>query len=319
VTVWLLGGCWTGRLYFMYCPSKEAVNSWYRALYAHMASNYGAEGVCLTHARFPRADGIHALFSCTCPDCARSAAELGYEMPRMLAGLRAALARLERLAADELTALSDAPLGAFDFLQMLGGGQELVEWFNFRCDLLGREIGSFRGAVRQAAGDGAIFGSDTYPASLSMFVGHNHARWPEFSDYSLPLISHIESFLTTAFAAWARALQARVSGLGEREALRLVYRLLGYDGLGLPDAVNGLGIGTPNGDFESVPLVELETLDMRKARLYLPADMPSYPVIMGTHWPAHIVRELMAASEETGHQGIVLQGTDSVVDYPLGG
>ena len=44
--------------------------------------------------------------------------------------------------------------------------------------------------------------------------------------------------------------------------------------------------------------------------------MPSYPVIKGSRWPSETVRDLVAAAEAMGHEGIIVQGTSALMDYP---
>jgi len=58
--------------------------------------------------------------------------------------------------------------------------------------------------------------------------------------------------------------------------------------------------------------------DTAKARLLLPRDIPSYPIIQGggaPHlWPRESVAALIAGLEEQGHQGYMLQGTRGLMD-----
>jgi hypothetical protein len=60
---------------------------------------------------------------------------------------------------------------------------------------------------------------------------------------------------------------------------------------------------------------------MAKARLYLPGDIPSYPIIQGGGapwlWPREIVEAVISAALELGHDGYVFQGTKSLVDFEL--
>jgi hypothetical protein len=60
---------------------------------------------------------------------------------------------------------------------------------------------------------------------------------------------------------------------------------------------------------------------MAKARAYLPQGLPSYPIIQGggaPHpWPREMITQMMADAVALGHQGVIFQGTRSLVDYEL--
>jgi len=320
IDVWLLGGAWTANDFdvAMFCPSQEAVNGWYEAVYTHMASHYGVEGLDITHARFPMTSYPRGMFICTCEACARSAAELGYDMEAMKADIRDAQRRLAACDSRKLAAIGRDALGLQDVLQLLGMHTGVLDWFRFRCDLLARNLRRFRGAVHAAGGQGFIFGADTYPASLAAYVGHDLSRWDEFSDFASPLVSHVDIFPLQTLAAWAGFLRGLHPSLSEAEALRIVYRLVGYDALPLPDSVAAFALGEPDGEYRNVPLKDLVLLDLAKAALYLPPGIPSYPIIQGGGapwmWPREIIEGIMAGAAEQGHRGVMFQGTQALVD-----
>jgi hypothetical protein len=201
-------------------------------------------------------------------------------------------------------------------MQLLGLRSGMFQWFQFRADVLTRNMIRFHTRIHQAAGTPMIFGADTYPASLAMFAGHDQSRWGEGSDFASPLISHVDIFVMKTWVAWARFLQQNIAQLAEPEALRLVYRLTGYDSLDLPDSVAQMAIREPDCEFRNLPLRELLVLDMAKARLTLPAGLPSYPIIQGggaPHlWPRSIIEGVIEDAARLGHQGVMLQGTASL-------
>ena len=258
------------------------------------------------------------MFLCTCDHCASVAQELGYDMTRMMAALREARERLAGMPADRLVAIMAHTAGFGDVLQALGAGPGVVDWFAFRAELLLRSLKRFREAVRAAAGKDFVFGVDTYPASLSLYVGHQHSRWAECSDFASPLVSHVDIFVTQALAEWAGFLQGLVPGLGESDALDIIYRVVGYDGLEMPRSVAQFALGEPDGEFRHVPLVDLVGLDLDKARLYLPETIPSYPIIQGGgaphDWPREAIEAILQGSYGAGHNGVMFQGTSSLVD-----
>ena len=321
--VWLLAGAWTASDsdVLMFCPGREENNRWYQAVFTYLATNYGVDGVDVTHARYPMTSYPRGLFLCTCHDCARTAAGMGYDMAQMKSDIQAGLSRLKHFDGERLLAIGRQALGPFDFMHLLAMRPGLIEWFTFRSELLGRNLKRFREAVHAAAEPDFIFGADTYPASLSLFAGHNQASWHDFSDFASPLLSHADIFPMQTVVVWAQFLQRLFPNMSEKDALAMVYRFVGYDGVGLPSSIEDFALGEPDCEYRHVPLKDLVMLDMAKARLYLPPEIPSYPIIQGggaPHiWPRQIVEDLIAGSEETGHDGIIFQGTQSLVDYEL--
>lgn len=321
--IWFMGGGYTASDFdvLMYCPNKAANNRWYEAVYTHLATAYGVDGLDITHVRYPMTSYPRGLLLCMCDDCARAAAELGYDMAQMKADVGHAWTRLRTVDARRLATIGQTDMGPFDYMQILGMRPGVIDWFRFRSEVLIRNFKGFREAVHTAAGAHFIFGADTYPASLAMLVGHNLSRWTEFSDFASPLLSHVDIFPMQTLTEAAQFLRGLHANLSEAEALRLVYRFAGYDGLGLPDNIAAFALGEPDCEFRNIPLTDFVTLDMAKARLYLPAEIPSYPIIQGGGapwlWPREIVEAVMANALALGHDGYIFQGTKSLVDFEL--
>ena len=314
--VWMGFGSWTGSN-MMFCPSKKPIDDWFEALYTYGASSHGVDGIDLTHARFPKCSLPRGLFACTCADCADEASAMGYDMEEMKSALRDGQDRLGSADSALLAAVGRSDVGPFDFLHWLGMGTGVIDWFHFRADLIGAKLKRFREVVKQTAGSEFLFGSDNYPASLSMFVGHDHTRWSEFSDFATPLVSHIGSFTVEAFVALAGALREMHPSLTEEEAFRLVYNFAGYGEMDLPETVAGFELDRHERLPHLVPLEELILRDLRKARLLLPAQMPSYPIIHGSGWPKSAIDAIVKGALEAGYDGFIWQGTDELVEYEL--
>ncbi len=314
--VWICGGSWTLRR-LMFCPSNKAVNNWYEAYYVHLATNAGVDGLDITHARYPMISFPRGLLACACKDCARSAGELGYDMATMRASVSSGLDRLRNVDPERLVAACAGGTGPLDFLQALGGDTGITDWLRFRAELLGHNMKRFREAVHAAAGDDFVFGCDTYPASLSMWVGHNHARWAEFSDFASPLVSHVYQFVSLSLIELARLLRGVHPSLSETDALRTIYAVTGYGGIGLPDTEAGYNAHDPDALAESIPLKEIILHDLVKARLSLPGDIPSYPIIHGEGWPKDDILAIRDGALEAGHDGIMWQGTSELVAFDL--
>ena len=312
VEIWICAGCWTERR-LMFCPSNPGVQDWFAALYVDLATRYGVQGLDITHARYPMGSFPRGLCACTCGHCAQTAAAMGYDFGAMKAALGTALQRLRTADPSLLASLGRLGAGLFDTLQLLGPGGGLVDWFRFRAELLATRLQGFRRAVKEAAGAGFVFGTDTHPASLSMFVGHDHAAWDGFSDFASPLVSHISAFVCDTLSTWATFLSQENPGLSERDALQVVYGLTGYDGIGLPDELAGLAPDQPERLAYQIPVEELVMRDLVKARLYLPAGVPSYPIIHGTGWPRQAIDGIVRRAAQAGHNGIIWQGTDELI------
>ncbi len=323
IEVWLLGGGWQGSDYKLlgYCPSKEQNNRWYEAVYSHMAKSYGADGLDITHARYAMTSEPAGLWTCACDDCARTAAEMGYDMPQMVADIKAAHARLRHMDGRKLVQALGNGMGFFDAMQALGLRDGVWQWFEFRARLLGRNLKRFRASVHAAAGDDFIFGADTYPASQSMFVGHDISHWGEFCDFASPLLSHADIFCTKPIHDWAQFLLHMHPEISEADALQVVYRLLGYDNLGMPSNLADFALDAPDREFRNIPLVDVIMRDMAKARLYLGEDVPCYPIIQGggapSDWPRPIIDALIAGAAQAGQDGVIFQGTKNLVDYEV--
>ena len=316
VEIWFCASSWTGRR-LMFCPSHPEVDAWFEAFYLHIATNYDVDGLDITHARYPMGSFPRGLFSCACNRCAQAATEMGYDMEQMTGALQAGLERLRTVDAQLLAQVCKSGAGPFDFLQLMEMRPGIVEWFRFRTELLTKRLQGYHQSVHAAAGNDFIFGTDTHPASLGPFVGHNHADWATFSDFASPLVSHISAFLCDPLIVWARFLQETVPGLNESDALQIIYRFTGYDGMGLPETIADFDPENPSRLAHIIPLEELVMRDLLKARLYLPPEIPSYPIIHGAGWPRQAIDPIARRSAEAGHDGVVWQGTDELVDFPL--
>jgi hypothetical protein len=299
----------------MYCPSKEAVSHWLGAAYSDVANRYDIDAVDVTHARYPMFGVPHGVEFCACDDCARSAGALGYDLLRIVSDLRALPARVGSLPAGALTALIEQAPSVPELLTLAGVGASVLDWFALRADLVARGIGGLRDAVKRGARRPVLFGADTYPPAVALVAGHRYADWPSHSDWTAPLLSHIASFLCWGFSAWAERLMGAVPGLGEALALKLVYRITGYDGLDMPLSTAALGRGGGEGEYRHVPIAPLMERDLLKARAHASRVIPCYPIIMGSVWPLPVVRHLMRYADEIGHDGIMLQQPAPLIGY----
>jgi len=150
---------------------------------------------------------------------------------------------------------------------------------------------------------------------MALTAGHDYLRWGEMADFASPLVSHISAFVCNTFIEWAQFLQEEIPELTEEDALQLVYRFLGYDGMGLPETVEAYGADESATLAYRIPAADLVLRDLVKAKLYLPEDMPSYPIIHGEGWGRDTIDRIVSESRRLGHNGIVWQGTSELMDY----
>ena len=311
--VWTHGGAWTIRR-LMFCPARVDVREWMEAICLHWATQYDLDALDITHFRYPMGSFPLGLFGCTCSACAATAGEMGYDMDAMIADLKSAREGLQNLDGKRLSEVVRFGIGFFDVIHALGLRSGVLDWVRFRCDLVVRNLAQFKSAIRQTNPDIA-FGTDTYPASMALTAGHDYLRWGEMADFASPLVSHISAFVCNTFIEWAQFLHEEISDLTEEDALQLIYLFLGYDGMSLPKTVAAYGADEPATLAYRIPTADLVLRDLVKAKLYLPEDMPSYPIIHGEGWSRDTINRIVNESRRLGHNGIVWQGTSELMEY----
>ena len=309
--VWTYGGAWTIRR-LMFCPSNPDVRAWMEAACVHWATEYGLDALDITHFRYPMGSFPLGLFGCTCSHCRSEASELGYDIDEMVEALKATREQLRRLDGKRLADVTRLGFGFFDVVHALGLRSGLLDWWRFRQDLVVKNLKQFRGAVKATSPD-TLFGTDTYPASMAMTAGHDYLRWDQMADFASPLVSHISAFVCNTFIEWARFLQEEILYLAEEDALQVVYRFLGYDGMGLPETVAAYGHEDAGTLADRIPTADLVIRDLVKAKLLLPEGVPSYPIIHGEGWGMETIDRILTEMKQLGHDGVVWQGTEDIL------
>jgi len=299
-----------------FCPNNERVNDWFEAMQVEIATGYDFDGFALTHVRYCHPAFFEQMLACGCPTCQKKAGELGYDFTRMKLAVLDSLEALKSMPAGKLKAASRAGLGFFDFLQILGkDGRGVVDWFNFRADAISLNQKRFSQAVHCARSD-FVYGMDIHYPTMALLVGHRYSDLAAICDQILPLLSHNEIHFMDNIGSFATILTQWVEGLGEVEAVSLVYKLLGIQTPDMPVTVKAMHLGEPpTAEPRLEALLDLVASEMYKARLYSGDKVLSYPVIKGSVWPEKTVRRLMEVAFEAGHNGIILQGTESLFKF----
>ncbi len=316
LNVWTYGGAWTIRR-LMFCPARPDTRDWLEAACVHWATEYELDALNITHFRYPMGSFPLGLFGCTCSHCRAEAGNLGYDMDEMIASLKDARASLRKLDGKRLGDVARLGIGFFDVVHALSLRSGVLDWVQFRCDLVVQNLMRFRLAVHAASPD-TRFGTDTYPASMAMTAGHDYRRWNQMADFASPLVSHISAFVCNTLIEWASFLQAEIPNLSEEDALQVVYRFLGYDGMELPETIRAFGAEDAATLADRIPTTDLVMRDLVKAKLLLPDGVPSYPIIHGVGWGRETSEGIVSEAKSIGHDGVVWQGTADLMPYDFG-
>jgi hypothetical protein len=294
-----------------FCPSKRAINEWVAEGLADVTRRYPLAGFMVDHARYPAPASVWSMFACACPDCAAEGRRLGYDVETIYAAVRDVPARLQGLTTEPLAAAVAAAPSFAEWLNWAGGGgegtKEMVAWLELRCRLLAERMSELRATVREARAatpemqpvaarsPEIVWGSDVFPPSVSIFGGHQYGLWRRGADYLTGGSSHggvvgWATAVTNVALEWGRYLCRQVPGLDPAVALRLLYRLLGYDDLAMragPDAPM-VSAGALTGQlplaFEplergEVPVVPLMEREVARLVAGAPEALPLYPPI----------------------------------------
>jgi len=295
-----------------WCPSNPRLREYYAALYNDLTKRYDVDGFTISHNRYsPPGHEFYNLFGCACPNCVKTAAELGYDFPRMKASLQTLLRNLKQVDWKKLEALAEVGPSFLDFLYYAGPDTGLIDWVNFRCDLILTALKKFYEAVKEARED-ITFGQDTFPPSFSLLAGHKYRELEATADFLSPLLSHPFLFIIFSFMETTAHLIEWNRSLRERAVLKVLYRLFGYDKLAMPESLNAL-VETkpiPSSDFSAtkVPVPDIIKLECLKAGAMARRRVPIYPVIAARNEvTAEGATARVKAVKEAGLDGVILQ------------
>jgi hypothetical protein len=257
------------------CPSNRVVNDWTRDCLVDVIGRYDIDGFDVDHARFPAPANISSLFACACESCAEEATQLGFDFEKMRKGMLSLKNRLKTLQASAVAETVVTGL-AWEHLESGSDGQ-FGNWMKFRSNLLAGWMKEFRDAVRGAAGDDKVFGSDVWPPSVAMLGGHDYSLWEQGADYltggsSAGGVVGWATTVTSLAGEWASFICEQAEGLDEQIALRLVYQMFGYEKFMLPDSVRGLQEGP-------LPVTEMYEFEVEKLKRTSSGNLPLYPPI----------------------------------------
>jgi hypothetical protein len=144
---------------------------------------------------------------------------------------------------------------------------------------------------------------------LALFTGYDYREFAGKVDYTIAIVSWLQSHALNFPAALAWMLTNCNPKVSERDALRVAYKLAGWDGIsGMPQSIGGIGtLREEREAFEFIPAYE-EMLagEIRKARL-LTWGNGCVPVLLGNGWPKESVDGLAKLALDIGCEGIIYQ------------
>ena len=285
------------------CPSRKEINEWTKDGLVEAVKRYGIDGFCVDHARYPAPANLSALFACGCDNCREEAESQGFAFESLKKGLLRWRESVRGLTRERLRAIVDAQPGFWDFLRWLGDDGVVLEWLECRALLLAGQMEEFARAVKEAGGEDKVFGSDVFPPSIALLGGHLYDAWERGADYltggsSFGGVVGWATTVTNLATEWVPALCRTVEGVTEEEALRLIYRLFGYDDLDLPMSVEGIQNG-------ALPLDEIFAREVARLKAGTSGNVPLYPPVSAGGDPER-VRRLCRAVADNGCDGAMV-------------
>ena len=253
------------------CPSNRVVNEWTRDCLVDVIGRYDIDGFDVDHARFPASANISSLFGCACESCAEEATRLGFDFDSMKEGMLNLKNRLRNVQTAGIQAGD-----AWEQLESCSDGQ-FQEWLKFRASLLADWMKIFRDAVRSAAGEDKVFGSDVWPPSVALLGGHDYELWERGADYltggsSACGVVGWATTVTNLATEWASFLCEQAQGLDEQAAFRLVFGMFDYEKFELSHSVKEIQEGP-------LPITEMYEYEVRKLKSSVSGNLPLYPPI----------------------------------------
>jgi hypothetical protein len=262
------------------CPSHPAVDGWTADGLAEVTREYGIDGFCVDHARFPQPANLHALTACGCEHCLAAGRELGFDADGLAEAVRDAREALRRIDAARVRRALESDLRGADLWVTIGVPRQAWEWLRMRAAILAQRMDRFRRRVGEVR-DGLVFGSDVFAPTIAFYGGHDLPRWEAATDFVTGGSSHggvvgWATGATTAAGEWVRALRLVASEVAETEAAELALRLLCQDDVDLPREAAGLLAEASAG---SLPVAELYDREVARLVAATTGRVPLYPPI----------------------------------------
>jgi len=295
-----------------WCPSNRKLRHYNEVLLKDLTRKYEADGFTMTHQRYsPIGHNLFNLFGCGCKECERAASELGYDFERMRSSMLKLLAAMKSVDGQIISKLRDLDLGFLDLFYSLGGDVGVLDWVNFRCDLIDTGMHRYYEAVK-SVNEQTLIGTDSFPPTFSLIGGHRYRDLEKHSDFLSPLLSHIFIFVMYNFMELCARIVEWNKDVKDSDLLPVVYRAFGYDNIGLPESLSAFHEHErlPSSDFSEtkIPLAESVRREVLKAAAAVQRSKPMYGIFSAHSKidPSGAMRRA-SAMKEAGMDGIILQ------------
>ena len=224
------------------CPNEEAVLAYEAESIVDVMKRYGFPLLNIDHGHFPPLANPHGLLGCACTRCRARASELGYDFDTMAEAVKELVLKLRRLTATGLEAVYKQATSYTDAISLLGAEEEVFKWLEFRSKTVSGHVKSVSERIIKALGKPVPIDSHIMPPSMAYLSGQDIALWSKSVDCVSPgwgsAVGWEEATIQN-FAALARLL-AGATGADEGFALEFLYRIFGYEDVGLPATIKGL-------------------------------------------------------------------------------
>jgi hypothetical protein len=289
------------------CPTNQKLRDLAKKTINLLAKNFSIQGITVTHNRYsPLSHNLMNLFGCTCSSCKREAEKLGYDFERMKGSLELFLERLKHLDKHDFALILDS--SPMDALYNFGLNRGLLDWLRFRCDVISVNMRDLHSAAK--SGNSSIkFGTDVFPPSFSLLVGHSYKDIEKEVDFVSPLLSHPYIFTLLSFAVPTRQLLEWNNDLPEGSVLSAAYSFAGYKSLNFPLTTKRLirSVISP-GDFNGKVATDILDLECRKATSCLSSKTLKYAYVSAQREISpHGVARRLKSLKDSGTNGVIFQ------------
>jgi len=239
------------------CPNEETVIAFEAESIADVINRYHLPALNIDHGHFPPLANPHGLLGCACPRCRGRAGELGYDFDAMTEAVKDFFIRLKQLTALQLETVYAKACSYSDALSLLGAAKELFQWLEYRSVVVSGHVHSVSQRIIKALGRAAPIDSHVMPPSMAYLSGQDIGRWAKSVEYVSAGWGSVvgwDAAQIHSFIALAQLL-AKTACVEEEFALKLLYRLFGYEDIAMPLSVASLRAHA----FDSFEIYKRET------------------------------------------------------------
>jgi hypothetical protein len=225
------------------CPSGERVRAFEAESIADVVKRYNFPAINLDHGHFPPLVNIRGLLGCGCERCRKKAASHNFNFEEMRDALTCFIENFKSLTRKRLKSVYDNASSFVDCLSMIGTQKGVYDWFRFRTLLVSEHINDVTNRIFTKLGRKIPVDSHIMPPSIAYLCGQDIKKWAESVEYVSAGWGSVvgwDAAQIHSFAALAGNLARSIPETDESLALDFVYRIFGYEQLGLPRNIEGL-------------------------------------------------------------------------------